>query len=68
LSSHAQTIFIPPLHFSNVIVQRGTIIMLVPAGAVAVVPMTPVGPAMLTPAIPIPARSIIIAVVIQSPP
>jgi len=68
LSSHAQTIFIPPLHFSNVIVQRGTIIIFVPAGAVAVVPITPVGPVMLTPGIPIPARSIITAVVIRSSP
>ncbi len=68
LSSQAQTIFIPPLHFSKVIVQRGTIIMFVPAGAVAVVPITPVGPVMLTPAIPTPARSITIAVVIQGSP
>jgi hypothetical protein len=66
LSSHAQTIFIPPLHFSNVIVPRGTIIMLVPAGAVADGPTTPVGPAMLTPAIP--ARSIITAVAIRVSP
>ncbi len=68
LSSQAHTIFMPPVHFSNVIVQRGTIIMFVPAGAVAVVPITPVGPVMLTPAIPFPARSVIIAVVIQGSP
>jgi hypothetical protein len=68
LSSHAQTIFIPPLHFSKVIVQRGTIIMFAPAGAVAAVPITPVGPVTFTPAIPIPARSIITAVVIRNPP
>jgi hypothetical protein len=67
LSSQAQTIFIPPLHFSNVIVQRGTIIMFAPVGAAAVVPITPVGPVMLTPAIPNPARSII-AVVMPSTP
>ena len=66
LSSQAQTIFMPPLHFSKVIVQRGTIIMFVPAGAVAGVPIIPPAPAMVTPGMPIPGRSIIIAVVILS--
>src|SRR5579885_1758185 len=37
LSSHEQVIFIPPWHFSNFIVQRGTIIML--AGIVVVPPI-----------------------------
>ncbi len=32
LSSHAQTIFIPPAHFLNVIVQRGTINTFMPVG------------------------------------
>jgi hypothetical protein len=32
LSSQWQWIFIPPVHFSNLSVQRGTIIQLVPAG------------------------------------
>ena len=31
LSSQAQLIFIPPAHFLNVIVQRGTITMFMPA-------------------------------------
>ena len=34
LSSQVQVIFMPPVHFSIVIVQRGTIIMFVPAGIV----------------------------------
>jgi hypothetical protein len=62
LSSQAQTIFMPPPHFSKVIVHRGTIIMFRPAGVGAGVPIMP--PGAVTPGMPIPARSIIIAVVI----
>jgi hypothetical protein len=58
LSSQAQVIFMPPAHFSNFIVQRGTIIMLadgIPAGVA--IPGVPIMPAIMF-------RSIIIAVVI----
>jgi hypothetical protein len=67
LSSQAQTILMPPLHFSNVMVQRGTIIMFAPAGVVAGVPIIPPAPAMVTPGMPIAGRSIIIAVDISAP-
>jgi hypothetical protein len=64
-SSLTQFIFIPPLHFSIVMVQRGTIIMFDPAGMVDEVPMAPV----LVPLMPIMlARSIIIALVIVLSP
>jgi hypothetical protein len=61
LSSHLQTICMPPLHLEKVIVQRGTIIMFMPAGAGACVPIIPLGEVM---GMAIPLRSIIIAVVI----
>jgi hypothetical protein len=64
-SSQTQFIFSPPLHFSIVMVQRGTIIMFDPAGIVEGVPIglapVPVIPIMLV-------RSIIIAVVIVVSP
>jgi hypothetical protein len=59
LSSHLQVIFMPLGHFSNDKVQRGTITMFIAAGAVAGLPIMPADPG-----IPIPARSIIIALVI----
>lgn len=63
-SSHLQVIFIPPAHFSIIILQRGTIIML---GAIGVVPMPGIGlepmPGIGIP-MPIPDRSIIIVPVI----
>ena len=64
-SSQEQVIFIPPWTFSNIILQRGTIIMVGAAGAVpipgmAVVPI----PGMPMPGIAIPVRSIIIVPVI----
>jgi hypothetical protein len=66
LSSHLQVIFIPPLHFSIFIVQRGTIIHCGLAGIAAGPPiMGFIGP---VPGIPIPARSIIIALVIAVSP
>jgi hypothetical protein len=65
-SSVEQVIFIPPVHFSIVTVQRGTIIMFEPVGIADGVVIAPV-PA----AIPMPimlARSIIIVVLIESSP
>jgi hypothetical protein len=62
-SSHLQVIFMPPVHFSIVILHRGTIIHCGAAGIPAVVPIGP-APAVPIPGIPIPARSITIAVVI----
>jgi hypothetical protein len=65
LSSQVQVIFIPPAHFSKVIVQRGTIIMFMPAGAAAgpIIPPAP-GMPMPMPGMPIPVRSVIIAVIV----
>jgi hypothetical protein len=64
LSSQVQVIFIPPVHFSKVMVQRGTIIMFMPAGVAAGAPIIPAGPAIPTPAMPIPGRSVIIAFIV----
>jgi hypothetical protein len=64
LSSQAHMTFMPPLHLVNVIVQRGTIIMFVPAGAVDGVPIIPLGPDIGMPGMAIPERSIIIVVAI----
>ncbi len=64
LSSHAQTTFIPPAHFLKVIVQRGTIIMFIPAPVVAGVPIIAPEFDMGIPGMFIPARSIMIADVI----
>ena len=64
LSSHSQTIFIPPAHFLKVIVQRGTIITFMPAVVVACAPIIPLGFDMGMPDKPIPERSIMIADVI----
>ncbi len=63
LSSQVQVIFIPPAHFSKVMVQRGTIIMFMPAGAAAG-PIIPPAPGIPMPGIPIPVRSVIIAVIV----
>jgi hypothetical protein len=60
-SSHVQVIFMPPVHFSIFMVQRGTIIMFIPAGIVAAPPIIPVpmpGAPML-----IPARSINLVII-----
>ena len=51
-SSHVQVIFMPPVHFSILIVQRGTIIQLAAAGippVVAGIPMPVPMPVMLAP-------------------
>ena len=66
LSSQEQMIFIPPLHFSIFMVQRGTIIHCGVVGMVAVPPIAP-GIIGFIPVI-IPARSITIVVVIARPP
>jgi hypothetical protein len=66
-SSHLQVIFMPPVHFSIVILQRGTIIHW---GAAGIPPVAPIGPAVPVPipGIPIPARSITIALVMVDHP
>jgi len=56
-SSHTQVIFMPPVHFSIFMVQRGTIIMF---GVIAGIPV-PIGIELPMPVIAV--RSIIIAVV-----
>jgi hypothetical protein len=61
LSSHEQTTFIPPAHFLNVIVQRGTITTFIPFGVVVGAPITPLGFDTGILDIPKPARSIMIA-------
>jgi hypothetical protein len=61
LSSQAQTIFIPPAHFLNVIVQRGTINTFMPAGVAPGAPKSPLGFDTGIPGIPTPERSIMIA-------
>jgi hypothetical protein len=66
LSSHLQIIFIPPAHFSMVILHRGTIIHCGADGIADDVPIPPAWPVPM-PGIPIPARSITIALVIGVP-
>jgi hypothetical protein len=66
-STHEQVIFIPPVHFSKRIVQRGTIIMFMVPGMPIEVPI-PGLPIPGTPMPAIPGRSIIIAPVIISSP
>ena len=62
VSSHLQVIFMPPLHFSIVIVQRGTIIH---CGVVGMVAVPPIAPGAMGPMpVIMPLRSIIIALVI----
>jgi hypothetical protein len=64
-SSHLQVIFMPPGHFSIVMVHRGTIIMFAPAGIIDGPPAMPAPvPMPGMPDIPIAERSIIIMVVI----
>lgn len=60
LSSQEQTTFIPPLHFSILRVQRGTMSQFMTCGIAVVVPVmgAPI-PGILMPCIAIPARSII---------
>jgi hypothetical protein len=67
-SSLVQVIFMPPVHFSIFIVQRGTIIMFMPAGIGPVPPIIGVPMAGLPMAgMPIPARSISLLVMSIAP-
>jgi hypothetical protein len=68
LSSQVQVIFIPPAHFSKVMVQRGTMVMFMPmpAGAADGAPIIPAAPAMPMFAMPIPGRSVIMPVIKKS--
>jgi hypothetical protein len=71
LSSHLHVIFIPSLHFSIFIVQRGTIIH---CGGIGIVAVPPIAPCIMLPmpmpipGIPMPARSIIIELIIAVTP
>jgi len=58
-SSQTQVIFIPPVHFSTFMVQRGTIMKFGPAGVAVGAPIGDV------PGIVIPVRSIIIVLVMR---
>jgi hypothetical protein len=62
LSSQTMVIFMPPAHFSKVILQRGTIIMFMPAPVAPAVPIMPVGGDIPMPGI-IPIRSVIVPVI-----
>jgi hypothetical protein len=69
VSSQVHVTFMPPVHFENVMVQRGTIIMFMPGAVVACGPIIPVAPDIGIPGIGIPGmavpeRSIIFAVAI----
>jgi hypothetical protein len=69
LSSQRQLIFMPPVHFSNFSVQRGTMSQFVLVGPVAGVPIVGAPmPEAPSPGIPIPVRSIIIVLAIHSSP
>ena len=65
VSSHEHTIFMPPAHFSNFMVPRGTIKKFGPTGIVAGMPLADDMPGMCIVGIPIPVRSIIIVLVIS---
>jgi hypothetical protein len=68
-SSQVQVIFMPPAHFSILMVQRGTIIMFEPVGIEVGDPIAPeVAPPMPMPIPIIVARSIIIAPLMVVPP
>jgi hypothetical protein len=64
LSSHAQVIFMPPVHFAKAIVHRGTIIMFMPGAVAGWAPIVPVEPVIGMLVIGIPDRSIILVVAI----
>ena len=68
LSSQLQVIFIPPVHFSILKVQRGTIIQLVEAGMPVGLPIVELPmPGIDIPGIPIPVRSIIMLDIVLFP-
>jgi hypothetical protein len=60
LSSQTQVTFIPPVHFSKVILQRGTIIMFEAAGVAAA------GPGIPMPVMPITFRSAITVLIVAN--
>jgi hypothetical protein len=64
-SSQVQVTFMPPVHFSNFIVHRGTIIMfgIIGAPLAGIIPVP-----MPIPGMPIPVRSIMIVLVIAGTP
>jgi hypothetical protein len=65
-SSQVQVIFMPPVHFSIFMVQRGIIIMFMLAGIVAAPPITPVPmPGVPMPVMLIPARSINLVIILS---
>jgi hypothetical protein len=68
LSSHEQVIFIPPVHFSTLKVQRGTISQFVPVGIPVGVPIGVPMPGTLIPGMPMPVRSVIIVLSILRTP
>jgi len=68
LSSHEQVILNPPVHFSTLKVQRGTISQFVPVGMPVGEPMPVPIPGTLMPGMPIPVRSVIIVLIILRTP
>jgi hypothetical protein len=68
LSSQEHMIFMPPVHFSILMVQRGTIIQLVAAGIAVGAPIVEAPmPGTPIPGIPIPVRSIIMLDILHTP-
>jgi hypothetical protein len=63
LSSQTMVIFIPPSHFSKVILQRGTIVMFAPAAVAPAGLVMPAGDDIPIPVI-IPIRSVIVPVIV----
>jgi hypothetical protein len=67
LSSHVQVIVMPPSHFAIFMVQRGTIMVPMPAGVVPVMPVVPIMPPSM-PVMPVIApRFIIMLTIVVSP-
>jgi hypothetical protein len=70
LSSHVQVIFMPPSHFSILMVQRGIIMVPMPAGIMPVMPVIPLVPIMppCMPVMPVIAPRFIIMLTIAVSP
>jgi hypothetical protein len=68
LSSHEQVIFMPPLHFSTFMVQRGTVIQFMPCGKDGALTGGVMRPGVAMPAIPIVVRSMVLALDITRTP
>jgi hypothetical protein len=64
LSEQEQVTFMPPWHFSNFMVQRGTIIMFMPVGIPVGIPVVPAPPIM--PVIMAVRSTIIVPVIVAS--